>query len=176
LSKRAEHHGRSLACALLTACDLLTWCRASIPTDFSIPTDRELHMGILKTLAAILVMASVTIVVEAVAQTQAPPAGQRPPPGAQLPPGEDQIIEGEVRSIDPSGTEITLTDGTRLITPPGATLKPGVLTEGMKVIASYREHKGNKVLTELALKEPSASPPTEPRAPAAPPGGPTKRY
>ena len=106
-------------------------------------------MGILKMLAAILVMASVTIVVEAVAQTQAPPAGQRPPPGAQLPPGEDQIIEGEVRSIDPSGTEITLTDGTRLITPPGATLKPGVLTEGMKVIASYREHNGNKVLTEL---------------------------
>jgi multidrug efflux pump subunit AcrA (membrane-fusion protein) len=142
----------------------------------SIPTDRELHMGILKMLAAILVMASVTIVVEAVAQTQAPPAGQRPPPGAQLPPGEDQIIEGEVRSIDPSGTAITLTDGTRLITPPGATLKPGVLSEGMKVIASYREHNGDKVLTELALKEPSASPPTEPRAPATPPGGPTKRY
>ena len=111
-------------------------------------------MGILKTLAAILVMASVTIAVEAVAQTQAPPAGQRPPPGAQLPPGEDQIIEGEVRSIDPSGTAITLTDGTRLITPPGATLKPGVLSEGMKVIASYREHNGNNVLTELALKEP----------------------
>ena len=117
-------------------------------------------MGILKTLAAILVMASVTIAVEAVAQTQAPPAGQRPPPSVQLPPGEDKIIEGEVRSIDPSGREITLTDGTRLITPPGATLKPGVLTEGMKVIASYREHNGNNVLTDLALKEPSASPPT----------------
>ena len=68
-------------------------------------------MGIFKTLAAILVMASVTIAVEAVAQTQAPPAGQRPPPGIQLPPGEDKIIEGEVRSIDPSGTEITLTNG-----------------------------------------------------------------
>lgn len=97
-------------------------------------------MGILKTLAAILVMALVTIAVEAVAQTQAPPAGQRPPPGVQLPPGEDKSIEGEVRSIDPSGREITLTDGTRLIAPPGAVLKPGVLTEGMKVIASYREH------------------------------------
>jgi hypothetical protein len=117
-------------------------------------------MGILKTLAAILVMASVTIVVEAVAQTQAPPAGQRPPPSIQLPPGEDKIIEGEVRSIDPSGREITLTDGTKLITPPGAALKPGVLAEGMKVIASYREHNGTNVLTDLALKEPSASPPT----------------
>ena len=104
-------------------------------------------MGILKTLAAILVMASVTIAVEAVAQTQAPPAGQRPPPS-----------------------------GTRLITAPGATLTPGVLTEGMKVIASYREHNGNNVLTELALKEPSASPPTEPRAPGASPDGPTKRH
>jgi hypothetical protein len=132
-------------------------------------------MGILKTLAAILVMASVTIAVEAAAQTQPPPAGQRPPPGAQLPPGEDKIIEGEVQSIDPSGTEITLTDGTKLVTPPGATLKEGVLTQGMKVIASYREHNGNNVMTELALKEPSASPSTEPRAPGAPPDGPTKR-
>ena len=132
-------------------------------------------MGILKTLAAILVMASVTITVEAVAQTQAPPAGQRPPPGVQLPPGEDKIIEGEVRSIDPSGREITLTDGTRLVAPPGAALKPGVLSEGMKVIASYREHNGDNVLTELALKEPSASPPTEPKAPGAPSDGPSKR-
>ena len=132
-------------------------------------------MGIFKTFAAILVMASVTIAVEAGAQTQAPPAGQRPPPGIQLPPGEDKIIEGEVRSIDPSGTEITLTDGTRLITPPGAALKPGVLAEGMKVIASYREHNGDNVLTELALKEPAASPSTEPKAPGAPSDGPTKR-
>src|SRR5262245_42816739 len=133
-------------------------------------------MGILKTLAAILVMASVTIAVEAAAQPQPPPAGQRPPPSVQLPPGEDKIIEGEVRSIHPSGKEITLTNGTRLITPPGASLKPGVLTEGMKVIASYREHNGENVLTELALKEPSASPPTEPRTPGAPQGGPTNRY
>jgi hypothetical protein len=150
-------------------------CFADVQQGLSKPTDRELHMGIFKTFAAILVMASVTIAVEAVAQTQAPPAGQRPPPGIQLPPGEDKIIEGEVRSIDPSGTEITLTDGTKLRTPPGAALKPGVLTEGMKVIGSYREHNGDNVLTELALKEPSASPATEPRVPGAPPDGPTKR-
>ena len=49
-------------------------------------------------------------------------------------------------------------------------------SKDMKVIASYREHNGNNVMTELALKEPSASPPTEPVAPGASPGGPSKRY
>jgi len=51
-------------------------------------------------------------------------------------PGEEKRIEGQVRSINPSGTEIILTDGTRLVTPPGAALRPGALAEGSNVIAS----------------------------------------
>jgi hypothetical protein len=140
-------------------------------------------MGTFKSLVAILTMASASFAAEAIAQTQVPPAGQRPPsPGVETPRpgGTDQIVHGRVASIDPAGTEITLTDGTRLVAPPGAALKPGVLKEGMRVIASYREENGEKVLTNLAVSEPSASPPTEPRTPGEPPAAPPrdvpKRY
>jgi hypothetical protein len=124
-------------------------------------------MRMLKIVMAILVTASMTLVAEAIAQTQAPPPeGQRPPhPSAQNPAREgERILEGQVKSIDPSGTEIILPDGTKLVVPPGATLKPGVLTEGATVVASYREQNGNKVLTGLMLTEPSA-PPTGPTSP-----------
>jgi hypothetical protein len=140
-------------------------------------------MRLLKIVMAILVTASMTLVAEAIAQTQGPPPeGQGPPhPSAQKPAREgEKILEGQVRSIDPSGTEIILTDGTKLVVPPGATLKPGVLTEGATVVASYREQNGSKVLTGLMLTEPSASPPTGPtsprESPAGPPGSPPKRY
>jgi hypothetical protein len=140
-------------------------------------------MEIFKLLVAVLVTASGAFIGEAIAQPQAPPpAGQRPPPtGPQTPTrGEEKRVEGQVKSVHPSGTEIMLTDGTRLVTPPGAVLRPGVLAEGATVIASYREENGNKVLTDLELKEPSASPPTGPRTPGGPPAAPPsdspKRY
>ena len=75
---------------------------------------------------------------------------------------EEKKVEGQVKSVDPSGTEITLADGTKLTTPPRTALKPGVLAEGAIVVASYREENGKKVLTGLALKEtgePSTAPP-----------------
>jgi hypothetical protein len=123
-------------------------------------------MGLFKTLVTILVMISVTFVAETTAQTQTPPAEQKP----------EKIVKGQVRSIDPAGTSITLMDGTRLLAPPGAALRPGALTEGMTIIASYREENGAKVLTELAMDEPSASPrsPTEPLP--GPPRDSPKRY
>jgi hypothetical protein len=71
---------------------------------------------------------------------------------------EEQALVGEVQSVDESGTELTLTDGTKLLTPPGSRLRPGVLGEGMLVIAMYREEEnGNKILTRLSLgqREPS---------------------
>jgi uncharacterized protein DUF1344 len=129
-------------------------------------------MGTLRTLVTIAMMASVTLVAEAMAQTQAPPAGQTP----------EKVIQGRVRSIDPAGAELTLTDGTRLIAPPGASIRPGTLTAGMTVIASYREENGDKVMTDLTVEEPAASPPTDPRPPAdpspvpAPPRDSPKRY
>jgi hypothetical protein len=52
-----------------------------------------------------------------------------------------------------SRTAITLSDGTKLVTPAGAVLKPGVVTEGMLVVASYREANGTQVLTGLTVKD-----------------------
>ncbi len=64
---------------------------------------------------------------------------------------EEKVIIGEVQNVDASGTQITLTDGTVLLTPPGAMLRPGALQQGMQVVAVYREQEnGNKILTRLA--------------------------
>jgi hypothetical protein len=105
-------------------------------------------------LVAAIMMASVVVAAEAQPQTPASPRGQ----GA-----EPKVVQGQVKSIDPAGTGITLTDGTRLLTPPGRTLRPGALAEGMTVIASYHEENGEKVMTELAVEKAPASPPADPR-------------
>jgi hypothetical protein len=67
-------------------------------------------------------------------------------------PAEEKMLVGEVQSIDQTGTQITLKDGTTLLTPPGSMLRPGALQQGMLVVAMYREQEnGDKVLTRLSL-------------------------
>lgn len=137
-------------------------------------------MALEKMLVAIAVAVSASFfVAEAFAQRpETPPAvGQRPPPsGVETPmAGPEKKVEGQVQSVNASGTEITLTDGTTLVTPTGAAIRPGVLTEGSTVVASYREENGRKVLTQLALKEPAASPPRAPSS-SAPPRESAPRY
>jgi type VI protein secretion system component VasF len=64
---------------------------------------------------------------------------------------EEKMLVGQVQSVDDSRTELTLVDGTKLVTPPGAQFNPGALQEGMLVVAMYREQDdGRKVLTRLA--------------------------
>ena len=77
---------------------------------------------------------------------------------------EEKIVLGQVERVDESGTELTLTDGTTLLTPPGAKLRPGVLEKGTLVIAMYREmENGNKIMTRLARarNEPASAEPSE---------------
>ena len=115
-------------------------------------------MEVSRACTAIAIAASVTLGAVAMARGQAPPAsGPRPPAANQQTPAEleEKKVEGQVKSVDPSGTEITLADGTKLTTPPRT-------AEGAIVVASYREENGKKVLTGLALKEtgePSTAPP-----------------
>ena len=104
----------------------------------------------------VAMLAPAIFVAAALAQTQLPPPAGRssPPPGATTPaPEAGNAVEGRIENIDPSRTAITLSDGTKLVTPAGAVLKPGVVTEGMLVIASYREANGAKVLTVLTVKD-----------------------
>ena len=119
-------------------------------------------MEMLKTLAVILVAAPMIFTTAAGAQTQ---TEDRQADDKQT---DERVVEGQVQSIDVSGTAITLTDGTKLLTPAGATLRPGALMEGMMVVASYREENGDKVLTGLAVKDRG-------RAPATP-GDSPRRY
>jgi hypothetical protein len=82
-----------------------------------------------------------------------------PVPGSAQQQPEEKMLFGRVQSVDSSGTEITLTDGTRLVTPPGARLRPGSVEQGMLVLAVYRQgENGDKVLTRLAReqREPAA--------------------
>jgi Protein of unknown function (DUF1344) len=94
--------------------------------------------------------------VAALAQTQLPPPAGRssPPPGATTPaPEAAKAVEGRIENIDPSRTAITLSDGTKLVMPAGAVLQPGVVTEGTRVVASYRKENGAKVHTGLTVKD-----------------------
>jgi len=77
---------------------------------------------------------------------------------------EEKMLVGRVQSVDSSGTEITLTDGTRLVTPPGARLLPGSVEKGMLVLAVYRQgENGVKVLTRLAREQREPAAETGPR-------------
>jgi hypothetical protein len=92
----------------------------------------------------------------ALAQTQS---------GDQTQSGEKMLV-GRVQSVDESGTELTLDDGTKLLTPLGAQLNAGALEKGMLVVAMYQEHDdGRKVLTSLSRgrSEPIPETPKQPQ-------------
>ena len=77
---------------------------------------------------------------------------------------EEKMLVGQVQSVDETGTRLTLKDGTTLLTPPGAMLRPGALQEGTLVVAMYQEQgNGDKVLTRLSLgkSEPAPATPSE---------------
>src|SRR3989442_7428315 len=111
-------------------------------------------MEMLKTLAVILVVAPMILTTGAVAQT---PTEDRQAPDKQT---DERGVEGQVQSIDVSGTAITLTDGTKLMTPAGATPRPRAPMEGMMVVPSHREEHGDKSLTGLAAKGRGTAPAT----------------
>ena len=61
------------------------------------------------------------------------------------------VIVGQVQGVDASRTELTLTDGTKLLTPPGAMLRSEVLKEGVLVVAVYTESEnGHKILIRMS--------------------------
>ena len=79
---------------------------------------------------------------------------------------DEKMLVGRVQSVDESGTELTLDDGTKLQAPPGAQLNSGALDKGMIVVAMYREQDdGRKVLTSLSRgrSEPVPDAPKQPQ-------------
>jgi hypothetical protein len=120
---------------------------AAIPLPQEDPVKKLLLAGLLATLG----------LAPALASAQTPP---------QSPQAEEKMLVGEVQSIDESGTQLTLKDGTTLLTPPGSMLRPGALEQGMVVVAMYREQEnGDKILTRLSLGHGQSAPGTPTDAP-----------
>jgi len=86
------------------------------------------------------------------------------------------MLVGQVQSVDDSGTELTLTDGTKLLTPPGSRLRPGLLNEGMLIVAMYRELNGDKILTRISLGQSEPAPGGREDSPKRSPEDSPKRY
>ena len=78
---------------------------------------------------------------------------------------EETMLVGQVQSVDETGTAITLTDGTKLLTPPGSVIRPGALQEGTMVAAMYREENGDKILTKLSVTQRAPAPSTPSESP-----------
>jgi Protein of unknown function (DUF1344) len=84
-------------------------------------------------------------------------------PAFALAQAQQKMLVGQVQSVDETGTTITLTDGTKLLTPLGSVIRPRALQEGTMVAAIYLEENGNKIVTKISLKqsEPALSTPSE---------------
>jgi Cu/Ag efflux protein CusF len=65
-------------------------------------------------------------------------------------------IEGKVQSVDQSGKEMVLEDGTKIVWDEGTSVTTGKLEElkeGAKVKASYEEKDGKNVASSLEVSE-----------------------
>jgi hypothetical protein len=135
-------------------------------------------MKVLLFLAVVLATCA-SFVVEAIAQMQAPPPVRQTPSVQQegkSDSGEEKTVQGQVKSIDAAEKEITLTNGTQLVVPPDAKIRPGMLREGTTVIAKYKEEGGKNVLTALAVVAPSPPSDSPGSFSPLPSGRPEKRY
>ena len=79
-------------------------------------------------------------------------------PAFALAQAQQQMAVGQVQSVDETGTKITLTDGTKLLTPLGSVIRPRALQEGTTVIAIYLEENGDNIVTKLSLKQSAPAP------------------
>jgi hypothetical protein len=62
-----------------------------------------------------------------------------------------QTIEGQIKSVDPSGEAVTLVDGTTLTIPPDLKLLRDAFKTGATVKATYIEKGGQKVVTSIVV-------------------------
>jgi len=120
---------------------------------------------IVAALVATMGLAPALVLAQTRGESQSPPAQE-----------EERMLVGQVQSVDDSGTELTLMDGTKLLTPPGSRLRPGLLNEGMLIVAMYRELNGDKILTRIALGQSEPAPGAGEDSPKRSPEDSPKRY
>jgi uncharacterized cupredoxin-like copper-binding protein len=79
-------------------------------------------------------------------------------PAFVLAQAQQQMAVGQVQSVDETGTKITLTDGTKLLTPLGSVIRPRALQAGTTVVAIYLEENGDNIVTKLSLTQSAPAP------------------
>lgn len=100
-------------------------------------------------LAALVVAGTLAWVSGATGQTQQP-APAAPPSAA--PAGMEKTIEGQVKSVDPSGRVVTLADGTQLMIPATVRVSRTELKPGATVKVSYEEKDGQNIVKSLEVQ------------------------
>jgi hypothetical protein len=86
-------------------------------------------------------------------------------PAFALAKAQEKMLVGQVQSVDETGTEITLTDGTKLLTPLGSVIRPGALQERTMVVVMYLEENRDKIVTKLSLTQSAPAPSTPSESP-----------
>jgi hypothetical protein len=79
-------------------------------------------------------------------------------PAFALAQAQEKMLVGQVQSVDETGTQITLTDGTKLLTPLGSVIRSRAFQEGTMVVAMYLEENGDKIVTKLSLRQSEPAP------------------
>ncbi|MBI4636391.1 MAG: DUF1344 domain-containing protein [Candidatus Rokubacteria bacterium] len=115
-----------------------------------------------RTIVLITILALLLFVgwVETMAQTKpqpAPPAAGAPAEKPETPGVQKELrVEGKIKSVDASGKEVTLEDGTKLMIPDRVKVRRDALKEGAMIRASYEEKDGQKVVTRIIVQPPKS--------------------
>jgi hypothetical protein len=65
-----------------------------------------------------------------------------------------ETIEGKIKDVNPTGSQITLDDGTQLTIPNTVRVSREALREGAAVKATYEMTGGQKVVKSIEVKSP----------------------
>ena len=60
-------------------------------------------------------------------------------------------VQGKIKSVDQSGSMVTLDDGTQIVIPPTFTVEKSALKPGVNVKVSYDEKDGQKVAKSFTV-------------------------
>ncbi len=109
---------------------------------------------VLSVIVALFVMVSIGWTAETLAQMQPLPGPGAPGAAPEAEKGEKKdIVEGKIKSVEPSGgsMKVTLDDGTQLMIPASLKVQRAALKEGAALKASFEEKGGQKVVTAIQV-------------------------
>ncbi len=89
-----------------------------------------------------------------VTASMAQPKDQPAPKMEQTPKADKQsTVTGKIKSVDPSGSMVTLEDGTQLTIPQSLKASKADLKAGTMILVRFEEKGGQKVATSIEVKK-----------------------